>query len=527
MQADANQTQASPPVTLESSGLPSSAPGFALSEILNGTSAGRGSQTSGSDGRLAEFLRTDTGVEALQLWFGSIPQTAEQLLDCRRRLSRDIAAIDRLLTDQVNQILHHPNFQRLEASWRGLAHLWQTARELTTDYGLEDQQSRFQIRVLDVRKKELQRDFEDAVDFDQNALFRKVYEEEFGTAGGQPYGLLLADFEFGNHPDDLDLLARLSGIGAAAFAPVIAAAAPELFSVDDFNSMEQPLDLQALFEQPKYRKWRSLRSRPDSQFLGLTLPRVLMRAPWQDDGQTRAGFRFSEDVAGTDQKRYLWGSATWAFGIVVMRAFASAGWFADIRGVERGVQGGGLVTEFPTCAYGTDSRGNALRSSVDVQISDSREAELCAHGFIPLSHCKDTPFSVFYSNPSVHEPATYDDPAATANARVAAMMQYVLCSSRIAHYLKIQARDRIGALATPRQIEDELLNWLMDYVTPDEKAPPDMKARYPLRSAEVEVSEVSGEPGTYKMTMRLFPHYQLDQLSSSLSLVARRIDLAK
>lgn len=525
MQTDRDHIPAEPlvvhePPETEVPSAPPALPGL-LEEL---TRSGPADRDPAHSPRVSAFLQSESTAEQLRLWTGTVPRDAATFHAVRRRLARDIASIDQLLADQVNQILHHPAFQRLEASWRGLLLQWQTARELTAEHGLEDEDSHFEIRVLDVSKKELKRDFEDAVDFDQNELFKKVYEAEFGTAGGHPYGLLLADYEFSNHPDDVDLLAQLSGVGAAAFAPVIAGASPALFGVDDFSALEQPLNVEAIFDQPRYRKWRSLRSRPDTQFLGLTLPRILMREPWQDDGGHHAGFRFSEDVAGTDNNRYLWGSAAWAFGTVVMRAFASAGWFADIRGVQRGEEGGGLVTGLPTHNWGTDSEGVALRSSVDVQISDACENQLCHHGFIPLAHCKDTPYSVFYSNASVHDPPVYDDPAATANARVSAMLQYVLCCSRIAHYLKIKARDKVGSLATPRQIEDELLAWLMTYVTPDEKAPPVMKARYPLRSAEVEVAEVPGQPGNYMLTMRLLPHYQLDQLSTSLSLVARRIE---
>ncbi len=474
--------------------------------------------------RLQQFLGAETSAEALRQWLGAVPAEQRELASARRSLARDIGRIDQLLSDQVNEILHHPTFQALESAWRGLRYTWQTRNELLAERGLDDKAADIEIRVLNVSKKELKKDFEDAVDFDQNSLFKKVYEDEFGTAGGHPYGLLVANYEFTNHPDDIDLLAQLSGVGAAAFAPVIASATPALLGLDDFSALEQPLDLEHIFQQPKHRKWRSLRDKPDSQFLGLTLPRILLRAPYRNDGQHRHGFCFREQTEAADRSRYLWGSAAWALAAVVMRAFAASAWFADIRGVERGVEGGGLVTGLETCSYHTDAAGVAERSSVEVSVSDVREAELCDLGFVPLSHCKDTQYSVFYSNQSVHKPEVFDNPIATANARVSSMLQYVLCCSRIAHYLKIKARDKIGSIASARQIENELGMWLVDYVTPDEKASPAMKARFPLREAEVKVDEAPGDPGKYFLTIRLLPHYQLDQLSSCVTLVARRMD---
>lgn len=472
---------------------------------------------------LKQFLDAEPR-DALRLWLGRVPVEERDREQARRTLAKDIGRIDQLLSRQVNEILHHPAFQQLESAWRGLDYLWRTRQELLTERGLDDKAADIEIRVLNVSRKELRKDFEDAVDFDQNTLFKKVYEEEFGTAGGHPYGMLIANYEFTNHPDDIDLLSQLSGIGAAAFAPVITSAAPGLLGIDDFSTLEQPTNLDEILQQPKHRKWRSLREKPDSQFLGLTLPRILMRSPWKNDGGRQHGFCFEEDVESADRSRYLWGSAAWALGAVVMRAFATSGWFADIRGAERGVESGGLVTGLETLNYGTDAYGVAERSSAEVAISDMREAELCRLGFIPLSHCKGTPYSVFYSNQSVHQPEVYDDPVATANARVSAMLQYVLCCSRIAHYLKVKARDKIGSVASARAIENELSEWLVNYVTPDERASPAMKARFPLREGEVRVEERNGEPGKYYLTIRLLPHYQLDQLSSSVTLIARRLD---
>jgi len=474
---------------------------------------------------LRAFLAEGSLSELLRLWLGFIPRQKSELESARLMLARDVARVDQLLAEQVNEILHAPEFQALEAAWRGLHYLWSVRSQLSSEQGFDDRQAQVEIRVLDVSKRELMRDFDKAPEFDQNALFWKVYEEEFGMPGGTPYGVLLANYEFTNHPNDLDLLSQLSGVAASAFAPVITSASPELVGLETFADLEKPVNLENIFQQARHQKWHSLRERSDTQFLGLTLPRILMREPYRDDGGHRHGFRFVENVQGADREAYLWGSSAWAMGAVILRAFDRCGWFAEIRGVERGVDGGGLVTGLPTHCFRTDENGVAMRSSVEVAVSDAHEAALSDLGFVPHSHCKDTPYSVFYSNQSVHQPRTYDDPAATANAKISAMLQYVLCCSRIAHYLKVKARTTIGSHQSPMEVQNELQNWLVDYVTPDEKAPPSMKAQFPLREADVEVTEIPGQPGKYRLTIRLLPHYQLDRLSSSMTLVARRVDL--
>ncbi|MEZ6130735.1 MAG: type VI secretion system contractile sheath large subunit [Planctomycetaceae bacterium] len=495
-----------------------------LDRLLGSNEVGTSERKTGFNPLHSFLTETSPGVR-LKQWLGQLPKSAEQFEAARLTLARDIARIDSLLCDQVNAILHAPEFQRLEATWRGLHYLWETRERLLNERGFDDKPVQMQIRMLDVSKKELQRDFERAADFDQNALFMKVYEGEFGIAGGTPYGMLIADYEFTNHPDDIDLLSQMSGVAACAFAPIITSAAPNLVGLDDFSDLDKPVDLENIFQQARHRKWRSLRERPDTQFLGLTLPRVLMREPWLNDGRHDYGFRFEEDVQGADRSKFLWGNSAWAMGAVILRAFDTCGWFADIRGVERGAEAGGLVNNLPTHDFHTDAFGVAMRSNVEVAISDTQESELSKLGFIPLSHCKDTPYSVFYSNQSVHRPEVYDDPVATANAGISAMLQYVLCCSRIAHYLKVKARDKLGSHLSPIQIQNELQAWVINYVTADEKADPSMKALYPLREAQVEVTDIPGQPGKYMLTMRLLPHYQLDQLSSTMTLVARRVDL--
>jgi type VI secretion system ImpC/EvpB family protein len=487
--------------------------------------AGAASQVNAARG--TSWLRNlDTGspLELIRLWLNLKRGDTVDFQRIKRRLARDIARIDQMLAAQLNVILHAPEFQELESGWRGLYYLWQTRRKELSAGQLDDDEAQILIRVLSVSKRELKKNFEAAGEFDQNELFRKVYEEEFGVAGGEPYGALIVNYEFTNHPEDIDLLTQLSEVGAAAFAPVITAASPSLLGLDDFSVLEQTLDLHRVMQQPRHLKWRSLRGRVDSQFLGITLPRILMRAPYDDTSGVSPGFRFTEEVGDGTRKNFLWGSAAWAMGAVLIRAFAKSGWFADIRGAERGKESGGMVAGPAVYEFQTDSRGVSSRSTVEVAISDSLEADLCSLGFVPLSHCKDTDYSVFYSNQSVHAPQVFSDSVASANAKISAMLQYVMCCSRIAHYIKIKVREKLGAAVRPEKVCDDIKAWLVDYVTSDERASPEMKARYPLREADVSVEEVPGKPGEYAMTLRLLPHYQLDQLTSSMTLLARRVE---
>ena len=478
------------------------------------------SRSSETQGTLQPVLPWD---ELLRKWSERLKNQKVSLNKARLKLSKDIARIDSLLEGQVNEILHHPRFQGLESQWRGLKILCDRKAELASEVESDVTSVQAKVRLLDVSKRELFKDFDRAVEFDQNSLFKKVYEEEFGMSGGEPYGMLLANFEFTSHPDDVDLLEKLAGVGAASFCPVITSASASMLGLDHLSQLDQPYDLHKVLKQAKFRKWLALRKHPDSQFLGVTLPRVLMRLPYHDTGAGRHGFRFRESVETATRKNYLWGPSSWAFACVALRAFMHAGWFADIRGIERGVDGGGIVSEFPVDSFSTDQSDAARKTSVEVAVSDRLENELSQAGFIPLSDCKDTPYSVFYSNPSLHEPSEFKDQAATMNARVSAMLQYVLCCSRVAHFLRIEARDKIGSTNSSREIEDYLKTWITRYVTPDSNAPPAQKARYPLQKADVMVEEIPGKPGEYRVAIHLLPHYQLDSLSSTMTLTARNV----
>lgn len=464
---------------------------------------------------LDPFLGDPEPARALARWFdltGTDPVRSRR--DLAWLIERHIAAIDGLLNRQLNAILHHPRVQRLEAAWRGLHYLIQQVEE----------GSHVKVRLLSVTQKELANDLERAIEFDQSQLFRKVYNEEFGTPGGEPYGLLVGDYEIRRRPgpdspvNDLLLLSGVAGVAAAAFAPFVAAAHPSLLGLDRFTELELPRHLTRTFEGTEYLKWRALRAAEDSRFLGLTLPRVLLREPYERGAARGEGFLFREEVGGPDHDRYLWGNAAFAFAAVVVRCFARTRWLADIRGVQPDVLGGGLVTGLPVHSFGTDRAGLAPKASTDALITDDLERELGELGFIALTACRDTEYAAFFGNQSLQRPKAYNKPAATMNARLSAMLQYILCVSRFAHYLKVIARDKIGSFAGTEECEDYLNRWLVAYTIASDTSDWETKAKFPLREAQVQVREHRDKPGSYVCVAYLRPHFQLDQLVTAVQI---------
>lgn len=516
--AESVQTSTAPALGVEAAGLlstgtaPTGLHGGLLETLVVATAPGE----SAARASLDQFLQEPSPQRAMARWLAWSGTAGKRLSpdDVVRLLGRDIARLDALLSRQVDAILHHPRFQKLEASWRGLRYLTEQAE------GAEN----VKIRVLSVSWNEIARDLERAIEFDQSQLFHKVYSDEFGTPGGEPFGLLLGDYEIrprpsAEHPvDDVATLMAVSQVAAAAFAPFIAGVHPSMFGLDEFSDLERPLNFARAFDQLDYLKWNTFRKTDDARFVGLVLPRALMRLPYEDDGSRVDGFRFREDVAGPNRSTYLWGNPAYAFGAVVVRAFAETGWLAGIRGVERDVLKGGLVPNLPVHCFSTDKQGVALKSSTDVVVTDLQEHELSDLGFIPLCHCADSEFSAFYSSQSVQTPKRYDEPAATMNARISAMLQYMLCVSRFAHYLKVEVRDKIGSFAEASECEDYLNQWLHRYVTSDSDAAPEVKAQYPLREAKVQVRENPSKPGSYLCVAHLLPHFELDELTTSLKL---------
>jgi type VI secretion system protein ImpC len=417
-----------------------------------------------------------------------------------------IAEIDRLVSSQMNEIMHHEDFQKLEGSWRGLHHLLKNSITGT----------QLKIKVMSVTKGDLLKDFERALEFDQSNMFKKIYEEEYGTFGGAPFGALIGDFEFGNHPQDMALLEQISQVAAAAHAPFLSAASSGMFGWDSFSEMSEVRDVAKIFDRTEYMKWRSFRESEDSRYVGLTLPHVLMREPYGAATRPTETFRFEEDVDGKDHKKYLWGNAAYALGTRLTEAFSLYGWCVAIRGVE----GGGLVQGLPTHTFETDEGELAMKCPTEVAITDRREKEFSDNGFIPLVHCKGTDYAAFFATQSASKAKKYDTDSANANARLSTQLQYIFAVSRFAHYLKSMMRDKIGSFMSRTEAETFLNRWIHNYVTEDDTATPATKAKFPLREARVDVAEIPGKPGCYRAVAFLRPHFQLDELSVSLRLVA-------
>ncbi|MFE8600484.1 type VI secretion system contractile sheath large subunit [Archangium violaceum] len=421
-------------------------------------------------------------------------------------INQRIARIDEVMGAQLDEVLHAEPFQRLEASWRGL-HMLVYGTETGTN---------LKLRVLHATKKELLDDLERAPEFDQSALFKKVYEEEYGTFGGQPYGALVGDYEFGRVPRDMALLESISRVAAAAHAPFITAASPSLFDLDSFTDIGAPRDLARMFESTELIRWRSFRDSEDARYVALALPHILARLPYGEDTMPVEGFGYREDVDGRDHRKYLWGNAAYALGLRITSAFALHQWCANIRGVE----GGGIVQGLPTHTFRTDEGDIAQKCPTEVAITDRREKELSDLGFITLCHCKGTDYAAFFGSQTANKPRRYDTPQANANAELSSQLPYIMSASRFAHYLKVIMRDKIGGFASRQEISDFLNRWISQYVQTNENASFSIKARQPLREARVEVAEVPGHPGSYRAVVFVRPHFQLNELTASIRLVA-------
>jgi type VI secretion system protein ImpC len=443
-----------------------------------------------------------------------VKEFVSQVLEGHMTLTRDaeasiqarIAQIDRLISVQLNEIMHYPALQKLESTWRGIKYLLDQSE--TSDM--------LKIKVLNVSKRDLLKDLQRAPEFDQSALFKKVYEEEFGVFGGAPFAAMVGDFEFGRGPEDIELLERVSQVASAAHAPFISAASSDLLNLSSYTQLGAPRDIGKIFDSTEYAKWKSFRQSDDSRYVALTLPHILMRLPYGKDTKALDAFDYEEAVDGTEHSKYLWGNAAYGLAARLTNSFARHGWCAAIRGVE----GGGLVEGLPAHTFRTDEGDIALKCPTEVAITDRREKELADQGLVPLVHCKGTDYAAFFSVQTANKPKLYDKDAANANARLSAQLPYILAMSRFAHYLKAMMRDKIGSFMTRQDCERFLNQWIMNYVCADDNASQAAKAKLPLREASIEVSEVPGKPGAYRAVAYLKPHFQLDELSVSLRLVA-------
>ena len=435
---------------------------------------------------------------------------ATQLIssDVTRTISAMIAELDKKLSEQINLILHHEDFKALEGTWRGLHHL---VNNTETDETLK-------IRVMNISKTDLKKTLKkfEGTAWDQSPLFKKLYEDEFGSPGGQPYGALIGDYYFDHSPEDVKMLGNIGQISSAMHAPFIAAAAPSILGMDSWQELSNPRDLTKIFQTAEYASWRSLRDSEDSRYIGLAMPRFLSRLPYGAKTVPLEEFAFEEDTEGADHNKYTWSNAAYAMGVNITRAFKLYGWCARIRGTESG----GMVEGLPVHTFPTDDGGVDMKCPTEIAITDRREAEMAKNGFMPLSHYKNTDYAVFMGAQSLQKPAVYDDPDATANANLAARLPYLFATCRFAHYLKCMVRDKIGSFKEREDMEQWLNKWISQY-TCDSKSAEEVKARFPLAQANVEVKEVAGNPGYYTSKFFLRPHYQLEGLTVSLRLVSK------
>lgn len=430
--------------------------------------------------------------------------------DALRSIEGIIAEIDKKLTEQVNQILHHQDYQKLEGAWRGLHFL---VNNTETDEMLK-------IRVLNVSKKDLSKTLRKykGTAWDQSPIFKKLYEEEYGQFGGEPYGCLVGDYHFDHSPQDVEILGEMSKVAAAAHAPFLTGANPSLLQMDSWSELANPRDITKIFQTPEYASWRSLRESEDSRYLGLAMPRFLGRYPYGEKTDPVEEFAFEEDTEGATSDKYCWVNAAYGMARNITRSFKEHGWCTRIRGVESG----GTVDNLPNHAFPTDDGGVDMKCPTEIAISDRRESELAMNGMMPLIHRKNSDTAAFIGAQSLQKPASYDDPDATANANLAARLPYLFATCRFAHYLKCIVRDKVGSFRERDEMQEWLQNWINNYVDyNEESSPEDVKARHPLAAAEVQVEEVEGNPGYYTSKFFLRPHYQLEGLSVSLRLVSK------
>jgi len=459
--------------------------------------------------------KSDRAKEEVQT---AVQTLAEQVLqgevlmadDVVGTISAIIAEIDLKLTEQVNQIMHHEDFRKLEGAWRGLHHL---VNNTETDEMLK-------IRVMPISKKELGKTLKKykGTAWDQSPLFKRIYEEEFGQLGGEPYGCLVGDYHFDHSPPDVEILSGMAQIAGAGHAPFITGAGSSLMGMDSWQELSNPRDLAKIFSTPEYAAWRSLRESEDAKYLGLAMPRFLARQPYGAKTDPVEEFDFEEDTDGADSEKYVWANSAYAMATNINQAFKEYGWCTQIRGVESG----GLVTDLPVHTFPTDDGGVDMKCPTEIAISDRREAELAASGLMPLIHRKNSDLAAFIGAQSLHRPAEYDDPDASANAALAARLPYLFASCRFAHYLKCIVRDKIGSFSDRNAMQRWLQDWVLQYVDGDpDNSSNDQKARKPLSAAEVIVEEVEGNPGYYTSKFFLRPHYQLEGLTVSLRLVSK------
>ena len=462
-----------------------------------------------------EFKPKSDGAQ--QAVSAAVQTLAEQAVAAATLISDDaietieamVAELDQKLTDQINQIIHHADFQQLEGAWRGLHYL---VNNTETDETLK-------IKVMNISKKDVAKTLKKykGTAWDQSPLFKKVYEEEYGVFGGEPYGCLVGDYFFDQSPPDVEMLNGMAQISASCFTPFIAGADPKLMNMDSWQELSDPRDLSKIFTTPEYAGWRSMRESDDARYIGLAMPRFLARLPYGAKGEPVEEFAFEEDTEGGDHSKFTWANSAYAMARNINRSFKEYGWCSRIRGVESG----GAVEDLPTHTFPTDDGGVDMTCPTEIAITDRREAELAKNGFMPLLHRKNSDIAAFIGAQSLHNPPVFDDDDATANANLGARLPYLFATCRFAHYLKCMVRDKVGGFSDESSIQKYLQGWIMNYVDGDPaNSSESVKAKKPLAAAEVKVEEDPANPGYYRSVFYLRPHYQLEGLTVSLRLVS-------
>ncbi|WP_394144962.1 type VI secretion system contractile sheath large subunit [Vibrio atypicus] len=467
-----------------------------------------------------KFLETDDCFLALRMWLereNAVSKTKWTKNNLRPLLNRAIRDIDDRLNNQVNEIIHNDKFQQLEASWRSVKYLSNKSCE-------NSHPTKCKVKLISLSWRELCRDVSRAIEFDQSELFNLLYNNEFNMPGGEPFGLIVGDYRVthkvrpGHTTNDLTALQAITHSAAAAFVPFITGADASMFGVNQFSELASVRDIGSQFSQPEYAQWRSLRAMEDARFLCVTTPNILMREPYRQDGSRKESFRFHEQLRDSESD-YLWGNAAYGLAAVAIRAYQESGWFSQMRGMQPGLYKHGLVCDIPNTQFAHSRNVRMPKPSVNLQVGDRLEAQLSDNGFIPVSTMPHTKHLVFYSNATVNLPKQYDKTSASVNARLSSMLQYILCVSRFAHYLKIMGRDKVGSFETAATIERDLQSWLHKYTTASDEASDEIRARYPLNEAKIQVRDRRDKPGHYYSIIHLRPHFQLDQMVSNIRLI--------
>lgn len=416
-----------------------------------------------------------------------------------------IARIDEAISVQLDEILHHPRFQTVESAWRSLQFLVDRC----------DPKANTKVELLDISKEELAEDFEDSPDITQSGLYNHLYVQEYDTPGGEPISAVVSNYEFTANAPDIGLLTEVSRVAAAAHVPFLGSVGADFFGKEGISEVPKIHDLDTYFDRAEYIRWRNFRETEDARYIGLVLPRFLLRLPYGEDNPVR-GFKYIENVSGEDHERYMWGNATFAFASNMARSFKRHGWAVNIRGPEAG----GKLENMPVHHYDV-GRGVQYKIPTEILISETKELEFANEGFIPLSYYKNSDFACFFSANSAQKPAEYDTEEATANSRINSRLPYIFLTSRLAHYLKVLQRENIGSNKNAHDLEVELNSWLQSLVTKMKNPDPELIASHPLRDGFVKVEEVPDNPGFYRVSMAVMPHFQIEGVDVRLNLVSR------